>query len=245
MSKETGDKLLFFGEDRYDRRADTPVIFIFMRFEDRFYILYICTQLFNVMAGKNIEHSDRKLTRDGLQALMSLYSEGLFVFVRGIVRNNETAEELVSDVFVKIWSKRDQFANIRNIKSYLFILARNESISFIRRNKRVKIINIEEVDDYYFTPLESDGSELFDQEMIDRSNRIIESLPTKCKMAFSLAKVNGLKYREIAEIMGISPLTVKNHIAYALEKICSGLGLSRKGSSVTPPDVYLFLFSKK
>ena len=196
------------------------------------------------MADINIEQSDRKLTRDGLQALMNLYSHGLFMFVRGIVRNNETAEELVSDVFVKIWSKRDQFGKIRNIKSYLFILARNESISYIRRNKRLKIINIEEVDDYYFTPLESDGSELFDQEMIDRSNRAIESLPVKCKMAFSLAKVNGLKYREIAEIMGISPLTVKNHIAYALEKICSELGLSRKGGSVTRSDLYLFLFSK-
>ena len=196
------------------------------------------------MADINIEQSDRKLTRDGLQALMNLYSHGLFMFVRGIVRNNETAEELVSDVFVKIWSKRDQFGKIQNIKSYLFILARNESISYIRRNKRLKIINIEEVDDYYFTPLESDGSELFDQEMIDRSNRAIESLPVKCKMAFSLAKVNGLKYREIAEIMGISPLTVKNHIAYALEKICSELGLSRKGGSVTRSDLYLYLFSK-
>ena len=196
------------------------------------------------MADINIEQSDRKLTRDGLQALMNLYSHGLFMFVRGIVRNNETAEELVSDVFVKIWSKRDQFGKIRNIKSYLFILARNESISYIRRNKRLKIINIEEVGDYYFTPLESDGSELFDQEMIDRSNRAIESLPVKCKMAFSLAKVNGLKYREIAEIMGISPLTVKNHIAYALEKICSELGLSRKGGSVIRTDLYLFLFSK-
>ena len=196
------------------------------------------------MADINIEQSDRKLTRDGLQALMNLYSHGLFMFVRGIVRNNETAEELVSDVFVKIWSKRDQFGKIQNIKSYLFILARNESISYIRRNKRLKIINIEEVGDYYFTPLESDGSELFDQEMIDRSNRAIESLPVKCKMAFSLAKVNGLKYREIAEIMGISPLTVKNHIAYALEKICSELGLSRKGGSVTRSDLYLFLFSK-
>ncbi len=196
------------------------------------------------MADINIEQSDRKLTRDGLQALMNLYSHGLFMFVRGIVRNNETAEELVSDVFVKIWSKRDQFGKIQNIKSYLFILARNESISYIRRNKRLKIINIEEVGDYYFTPLESDGSELFDQEMIDRSNRAIESLPVKCKMAFSLAKVNGLKYREIAEIMGISPLTVKNHIAYALEKICSELGLSRKGGSVTRSDLYLYLFSK-
>lgn len=198
------------------------------------------------MGITNIEQSNRELTRDGLQALMNLYSEGLFVFVRGIVRNRETAEELVSDVFVKMWNRRDQFPTIRSIKSYLFILARNESVSFIRRSKRLKIVNIDEVDDYYFAPLEmeSEGSELLDQEMIDRINIVIESLPVKCKMAFSLAKINGLKYREIGEIMGISPFTVKNHIAYALEKICSELGLSRRTSSESRTDIFLFLFLK-
>jgi len=80
-----------------------------------------------VLADTNIEKSEKKLTRDGLQALMKVYSEGLFLFVRGIVRNNETAEELVSDVFVKIWNKGDQFADIQSIKSYLYILARNEN----------------------------------------------------------------------------------------------------------------------
>ncbi|MEL7586973.1 MAG: RNA polymerase sigma-70 factor [Prolixibacteraceae bacterium] len=196
------------------------------------------------MAEINIERAEERLTRNGLQALMNLYSESLFLFVRGIVRNNETAEELVSDVFVKLWNKRDDFAAIRNIKSYLFILARNESISFIRKSKRLRIINLEEVDDYYFAPLENDGSELFDQEMIDRINETVDSLPVKCKMAFSLAKINGLKYKEIADIMNISPLTVKNHIAYALEKICSQIGISRKGSPVNRADVFLFLFSK-
>jgi RNA polymerase sigma-70 factor (ECF subfamily) len=195
------------------------------------------------MAVISIEQVDGKLTRNGLQALMSLYSDDLFLFVRGIVHNNETAEELVSDVFVKIWNTRDHFGSIRSIKSYLFILARNESISYIRKSKQLKIVSIEEVEEYYFAPLESDGSELFDQEMIDRINGAIELLPVKCKMAFSLAKVNGLKYKEIAEIMGISPLTVKNHIAYALEKICSEVGVSRKGSSITRADVFFFLFS--
>ena len=197
------------------------------------------------MAVISIEQVEGKLTRDGLQALMSLYSDDLFLFVRGIVHNNETTEELVSDVFVKIWNKRDHYASIQNIKSYLFILARNESISFIRKSKQLKIISIEEVDEYYFTPLESDGSELFDQEMIDRINGAIESLPVKCKMAFSLAKVNGLKYKEIAEIMGISPLTVKNHITYALEKICSKAGVSRKGQFNYPRRRLPFSFFKK
>jgi RNA polymerase sigma-70 factor (family 1) len=193
------------------------------------------------MEAINIEQIDGRLTRKGLQTLMDLYSSDLFFFVRGIVRNNEIAEELVSDVFVKIWNKREHFSDIINVKSYVFILARNESISFIRKNKRVKIVSLEEISDYYFAPLENDGSDLFDQTMINQINEAIDALPVKCKMAFSLAKVNGLKYKEIAEIMEISPLTVKNHIAYALEKICSKVGVSKKGR-ISNADIYLFLF---
>lgn len=175
------------------------------------------------------EQTNEKLTKLGLQKLMDLYSDDLLFFVRGIVRNNEIAEELVSDVFVKLWSKREYFSDIINIKSYLFILARNESISFMRKNNRTKIVSLEELGDYHFTPLEeNNGSELFDQVMINQINEAIDSLPAKCKMAFSLAKVNGLKYKEVAEIMKISPLTVKNHVAYAFEKICSKIGLSKK-----------------
>jgi|GEM_PF-311404 len=208
------------------------------------HIFFTFGHYFYGMIVKDIEQTDGELSKNGLQTLIRLYADDLFLFVRGIVHNNEVAEELVSDVFVKIWNKRDHFANIHSIKSFLFILARNESISFIRRSKRLKIVSLEEISDYYFTPLESDGSELFDQEMVDRINEAIESLPAKCKMAFSLAKVNGLKYKEIAGIMGISPRTVKNHIAYALEKICSDVGISRKGNIITRTDIYLFLFSK-
>ncbi|MGD9558683.1 MAG: RNA polymerase sigma factor [Mangrovibacterium sp.] len=197
------------------------------------------------MTGINIGQADGKLTRNGLQALMDLYSESLFLFVRGIVRSNETAEELVSDVFVKLWNKKEELTDIRNIRSYLFVLARNESISFIRKNKQKKTVGIDEISDYDVAPLENDGSELFDQEVIDRINQAIESLPTKCKMAFSLAKINNLKYKEIGEIMGISPLTVKNHIAYALEKICSEVGISRKGNMVNHSDVFLFIFGDR
>ncbi len=207
------------------------IAYIFLTFENNFS---------NSMTV-SIEQLDGRLTKKGLQTLMGLYSDDLFLFVRGIVQSNEVAEELVSDVFVKIWDKRDHFSSINNIKSYLFILARNISISFIRKSKRINIISIEEIGDFYFTPLESDGSELFDQKMVDRINKAIESLPAKCKMAFNLAKVNGLKYKEIAEIMKISPYTVKNNIAYALEKICSEVGVYKKGSSITHSDIYFFL----
>ncbi len=185
------------------------------------------------------------LTLERFNALMDRFSDDLFLFVRGIVDNAESSEEIVSDVFLKIWNKRAEVHEINNIRSFLFIMARNESISFLRKNKRIRTLSLDEVNEYNFIPLESDGTELFDQEVIDKVNMAIEQLPAKCKMAFCLAKINGLKYKEIAGIMEISPLTVKNHIAYALEKICTHVGVSGKDSKINRSDILLFFVSKR
>jgi RNA polymerase sigma-70 factor (ECF subfamily) len=173
------------------------------------------------------------LTYKKLEALMDLFSDDLFYFVRGIVANDQSSEEIVSDVFIKLWSKRSEYQNINNIKPFLFILARNESISYLRKNKRMTVLSIEDVNEFDLDPFESDGTDLFDQEKINEINTAIENLPVKCKMAFTLAKVNGLKYKEIAKIMEISPHTVKNHIAYALEKICTFVGVSQKENKIS------------
>lgn len=177
-----------------------------------------------------------------LNNLMSLYSDSLYLFVYGITKHKETAEELVSDVFVKLWNNRDEYSSIKNIRSYLFVLARNESISFLRKKKQ-QTISIDEFGDYWVTPLETEDSETFPLEVIEKINEAIEALPSKCKMAFSLAKINGLKYKEVAEIMKISPWTVKNHVVYALEKICNHVGVSDNKQPVSSSDICLFLLS--
>ncbi|MFV0591878.1 MAG: RNA polymerase sigma factor [Draconibacterium sp.] len=187
---------------------------------------------------KAINHEELNLA--GLETLMSLYSDSLFMFVFGIIKNKESAEELVSDVFVKLWNNRDQYQAIRNIRSYLFISSRNESISFLRKKKHLKTISIDEFGDYWVTPLETDDSESFPADVVEKINAAIELLPSKCKMAFSLAKINGLKYKEIAEIMKISPWTVKNHVAYALEKICAHVGIKNNKQTISNSDIYLF-----
>lgn len=161
---------------------------------------------------------ENRLTKQVLSRLLVLYSEDLFHFVKGMVKNNEISEELVSDVFVKLWDNREDFDKIRDIKSYLFISARNRSISYLRKESKIKLVSIDEVADFKVVDLYDDEA-MYSQDVIDTLNRAIDSLPQKCKMAFSLAKINGLKYKEVAEIMEISPKTVKNHIAYAIEKI--------------------------
>jgi len=146
-------------------------------------------------------------------------------------------------VFVKLWNNRDQYPSIRKVRSYLFILSRNESISFLRKKKQLKTISIDEFGDYSVTPLDTEDSESFPPEVIEKINEAIELLPSKCKMAFSLAKINGLKYKDVAEIMKISPWTVKNHVAYALEKICDHVGITNNKNSISNSDLCLFILS--
>ncbi|WP_418991046.1 RNA polymerase sigma factor [Alistipes sp.] len=159
-----------------------------------------------------------------LRALMDRYSDDLFLFVRGIVHRAEIAEEIVSETFFRIWRRKEDGAGVENIRAFLFVVARNLSISYLRRTRRVRISSLDELADFRIEPVEAEPDADLDEERAEAINRAVAALPAKCKMAFLLAKVQGLKYAEIARIMNVSELTVKNEVAYALKKLRAKLG---------------------
>nr|WP_319509809.1 RNA polymerase sigma-70 factor [uncultured Draconibacterium sp.] len=159
---------------------------------------------------------------------MEATSDELLQFALSFVRNQEIAEELVSDVFVKIWHKRAELPTIQNIKSYLFISVKNSCLSHLRKMKNNKIILIDEYTDFLFPMVEKKDDDSIEKEQLKRIYKAIEELPPKCREAFTLAKINGFKHREIAEIMNISEKTVNNHLVTALKKIIDSLGIEKK-----------------
>lgn len=167
--------------------------------------------------------------------LMENTSDELFGFALGFVRNREIAEEIVSDVYVKIWKKRQELNKIKSIKSYLFICVKNECLSHFRKAKNDKIIYLDEIKDYHFLPVIGDENERIDTETVEQIYAAIEDLPPKCKMAFTLAKINGLKHKEIAEIMNVSPKTVNNHLVSALKKIIESIKIEKKNPAKESP----------
>ncbi len=167
--------------------------------------------------------------------LMELTSDQLLCFAMGLVKNKETAEEIVSDVFVTIWKKRKGLAQIKNLKSYLFICVKNGCITHFRKAKNDKIIYLNEIKDFYFAEMDKPENDFIDDDLVDQLYAAIESLPPKCKMAFSLAKINGLKHKEIAEVMNVSPKTVNNHLVSALKRIIESMELKNKGFSKQSP----------
>ncbi len=160
--------------------------------------------------------------------LMELTSDELLIFAIGFLKDKETAEEIVSDVYVKIWNNRKELKNIKNLKSYLFISVKNGCLSHLRKAKLKNVVSIDEFEEFFFYPVEGPENELIEKETLNQIYNAIEKLPPKCKLAFTLAKVNGLKYKEIAEIMGVSEKTVNNHLVHAINRLSEVLAVTQK-----------------
>ena len=136
-----------------------------------------------------------------------------------MVKSKESAEEIVSDVFIKVWEKRKELEKISNLKVYLYVSTRNTALNYLNLEKRTHTNPIEEFQaefaSIYFDPEQL----MITADMLALIKRSIDQLPTKCKIIFRLIKEDGLKYREVAEILNISVKTVENQLAIALQKI--------------------------
>ncbi|MDB4582582.1 RNA polymerase sigma-70 factor [Draconibacterium sp.] len=167
--------------------------------------------------------------------LMEQFADDLFFFAKSFIRNSEVAEEIVSDVFVKIWKNRTELNRIKNLKSYLFICVKNGCLSHLRKTRNEKVVFIDEFTNFQFLPVEGPETDLINKEAINKIYQAIEILPPKCKVAFTLAKINGLRHKEIAEVMGVSEKTVNNHIVSAIKKITSALHIKKKSVKKKSP----------
>jgi RNA polymerase sigma-70 factor (ECF subfamily) len=152
------------------------------------------------------------------ELFLALYPP-LFRFISGIVKSKPAAEEIISDVFIKIWEKRQDLEMIVNLSVYCYVIAKNLSLNFLEKQRRTTTLNIEDFSDSLSELYIDPEQLLITSEMADRINLAVDSLPARCKMIFTLVKENGFKYKEVAEIMNISPKTIENQLAIALKKI--------------------------
>jgi RNA polymerase sigma-70 factor (family 1) len=170
----------------------------------------IC-QLQRRIAGSDDQHAYREL-------FTSLYNY-LFHFARTLVKSKESAEEIVSDVFIRIWEKRKELDKIDNLKVYLYVSTRNTAFNYIEKQKRNATAPIVEFS-AAFASVQLDPEQLLIRaDTLALLQRAIDQLPPKCRTIFKLVKQDGLKYREVAEILDISVKTVENQLAIALDKI--------------------------
>ncbi len=152
------------------------------------------------------------------ELFVSLYSY-LYHFAWTFVKSKQLSEEIVSDVFIKIWEKRKSLDKIDNLKVYLYVATKNIALNYLDNKKNVSFADIED----FSTELKSSYSDpeqlLITSDMLELINKAILQLPPRCRLIFKLVKEDRMRYKEAAEVLNISIKTVETQIAIALKKI--------------------------
>lgn len=166
---------------------------------------------------KKISNSDERAFRE----LYYLYYEKLFSFARWYVNSAEVAEDVVSDVFFNLWKGRNTIADITYFETYIYAAVKNGCFNILKSSyhQRVSLI-VDELNmvEAYIEPDRPDAKAMYNQ-LNEAVTVAINNLPERCRLIFKLVKEDNLKYKEIAEILDISPRTVETQVAIALKKI--------------------------
>lgn len=147
----------------------------------------------------------------------------LMRFVFFYLKSRESAEELLQDVFLKIWQMRAMLLTILNFRAYLFTTTRNHCLNYLQKHKTVFL----PFDDLPL--MDTAGNDDNPQQVLEfeetqqRATAAVESLPTQCRLIFQLVKEQGFSYKEVADLLSISPRTVETQIGIALRKLAAVL----------------------
>jgi len=147
-------------------------------------------------------------------------------FAREYVISVDDAEDIVQDVFMELYEKYDSLSFRVNMPAYVFTTVKNRCIDHIRR----KLLNQESVDymqsEYLLTlRMKFDSLEILDDDIFNDNNLekkieyALNKLPEKCRIIFVKHKIEGMKLKEIAEELQLSPKTIENQMTIAYKKL--------------------------
>lgn len=162
--------------------------------------------------------------RGAFERFYNLYYDQVFRFAYYCLGEKEACREVVADVFFSVWQSRKRLRDIENIDTYLYIVVRNEALRYQARNRDFNQISLSDV-----LSLEEEGDDgsperhLELKEMREILGQAIDELPEKCRLIFLMSREEGLKTKEIAQILSIQESTVRVQMKIAIEKLIARL----------------------
>lgn len=162
--------------------------------------------------------SEEKTRNEAFNLLISKYQEKIYWHVRRLVIDHDDADDLVQEVFIKVWKNLEKFRSDSKLYTWIYRIATNESITFLNKKKQ-----------HNNTPLDEVSAEL-SESLVEASyfngdkiqlklQQALLTLPEKQKLIFNMKYYDELKYEEISEILGTSVGALKASFHIAVKKI--------------------------
>ncbi|MGX1930589.1 RNA polymerase sigma factor [Flagellimonas sp. 2504JD4-2] len=164
----------------------------------------------------------KKGNADSYAYLVDTYNHKLCLYANSLMNDIPIAEDIVQNVFIRVWERRDNLNPNFSIKSYLYKSVYNACINEYKKNQSVTALEkkyIEELD-----RIVEDKDEAALEKLIGLVKEAIQELPPKCKEIFLLSKKEGLTNVEIAEYLNVSKNTIERQITIAFSKIRENVG---------------------
>ena len=162
--------------------------------------------------------ADPKTRDEAFNLLLNKYQQKLYWHIRRLVINHDDADDLIQDVFIKVWKNLGDFRSDSQLYTWLYRIATNESITFLNRKKLKNNVSLDEAGLDLADTLA--GSTYFDGDKAQmKLQKALLTLPEKQRLVFNMKYFDDLKYDEISAILGTSVGGLKASFHLAVKKI--------------------------
>jgi RNA polymerase sigma-19 factor, ECF subfamily len=168
-----------------------------------------------------------KGNENSFKVLFYGYKSKLYTYALRMTESREAAEDIVHDVFFKLWLNREKLTEVDNINAYLFRATHNLALNGFR-HKAKETLFLAELEKKLHTYTENTDNKLLQREAQEFINMAINHLTPQQRQVFKLSRELGLKQEEIAQQLNISLFTVKKHLTNALNCLRSEMSKSYK-----------------
>jgi len=170
----------------------------------------------------NIDNLKNEIARSNELAFRKLFDyfyPRLLNYAFVIIKNHESAEDIVLEVLHSIWENREKLKTIERIESYLYVCTKNKTLDQLRANSRLLNARINQPNYKEYITHQNPETEFINLELLEIVDKAILDLPEKTRLVYRLVKEDRLKYQEVADILGVSVKTINNQLVFAVKSV--------------------------